>query len=176
MIRASTHLFIALIAGGLFLAALAVPVFLYVHIARAGAYVEQVQGEILNEARQERVDALTTQALLNTEVERARLDELALHEDDVAGFIGSIERDARVAGVKLEVGSVMVTPKDAVFGTFTLSLQATGTFGDVTLLLKLIETSPFASAVGSVALEKKDDKSALWTLTLTLTAPIHTQR
>lgn len=176
MRHAPTHFIISILLGGLFVVSFAIPGYLYLRIQKAEAYVAQVQGALRDEIRQERIDALTKQALLNTKEERAQLDELALHGDDVAGFIGSIEKEGRVAGVKFEIGNVTVTPKNDLFDTLSLSLQSVGTFSDVTLFLKLVETLPVASVVESVVLEKGSDKNALWTLNLTMSSPIHKQK
>lgn len=176
MRKVSAQMIVSIFIGGLFTLSLAVPAYIYLQIHKAEAYVDQVQGALSDETRQERIDALTKQALLNTKEERAQLDELALHGDDVAGFIGSIEKEGRIAGVKFEIGNVTVTPKNDLFDTLTLSLQSAGTFSDVTLFLNLVETLPFASSVESVVIEKGSEKNALWTLNLTLSAPIHKQQ
>jgi|GEM_PF-4723455 len=153
--------------------ALIAPVYLYMHINSAKAYIDEVQSNLSAQAQLERTDSLTRQALIDTQKERDQLDALAVSKDGAANFISAIENEGRSVGIKLEVGNVLITSKEGLFDTLSLNLQATGDFTSLSRFLKLIETIAYASSIKSVVIERKDEKSGLWTLTAAVSVPIH---
>jgi hypothetical protein len=164
-----------LIAVATLVLAAGLPIYFYLRIQSARAYVEEVAGEIAQQSHAEQTLALTRQTLTDTERDRAKLDALALPSDGAADFINMVEQQAKRAGVSLEVGNVNATPKEGMFDSLGLAIKATGSFAATTRFLHLLETLPYASSVTSVVIGTGGEKAGMWVFTGALTVPIHKQ-
>ena len=153
-----------------FLASVAVPVFIYVRTHTALSYVARVHGDISAEGDQERKSRSAKQQTERTTEERALLQSLSVEKDDVATFISSIEAKARSANVTLEIGSVTIDSASAEsLRALLVQTKTEGSQGAVMKFLQLIETLPEASYVRSVSFEKREKT---WVATATLVVPI----
>lgn len=152
------------VSGVALLLSISIPVYMYLHIQKSQSYIAEVSGQLVRVAENVRARDLTKEALQNTEKERMQLNALALKVDGAADFIDAVEAEAKVAGVDLEIGNVSATSKEGVFNELALSLKAEGSFAGLTRFLKLLETLPYASRVGSITFSKDQDASSGWVL------------
>lgn len=164
MITAETKRF-ALAAALTLLAAL---------VASAGIFVALRQKERAYTAEREvqatraaaREDAATaTRLLADTARDRAELESYMLTEDSVVNFLSRIETLARSRGAAAKTDSIAVEPIEGseIFETFTVSVEAVGSFSMVTDLLPLFESLPYQLAVRETKIERADEESeTLW--------------
>ncbi len=162
-----------LISAVTLIGAVGICIYFYLEIRKDQAYVNGVAGTIAEKGAYDSSLYAIRQTLSETKDERARLDALAVSIDGAAGFIALVEGQAHSAQVALEVGSVAVTPQSGVFDELDIAYKVEGTFANCIHFLKLIESLPYASSVGSIVLGKKDPKGSIWILTSSLSVPIH---
>lgn len=163
----STYTFLT-IACVVFLVSTIIPIFLYVRIYQAVAYVSRVEGDLASEGTQEKKARVAKQQVERTVQDRALLTTLSVGKGDVATFISSIEAKARASHVGLEIGSVGIDQTAEDPKPLMIQMKADGTQASALTFLRLIETLPVASYVRTVSLEKREKS---WAMTATLIAP-----
>ena len=110
-----------------------------------------------------RVSAQATESVrlasLATETKSARelLRTYVVSDDDVASFLGLIERSGRALGLVVTTKSVTIDKPDGTgpFETLIVTLEVEGSYAQITQVLKLIEVMPYQVSVRSVALDRK---------------------
>lgn len=148
----TSRISILVFATAIFLAAAALPIFLYLQIQNAQVKIIEARGKIESSASGEQEDSRIKQLFRDTEVERAKLDALAPKKDEAANVIAAIESLGKTAKVALDVGGVTLSDKNPTFSVLQISLHASGTFASVMQFLKLLETIGYVSTVDAVSL------------------------
>jgi|GEM_PF-3225610 len=127
-----------------------------------GYGVGRLSASLMNEKRH----AAQTQKELNEERALARqlpvvtrdneaLAAYFLSEDEVVGFLGSVEDLGRRIGVDASASSIEVTEGEGYAELLTLSIHASGSKAAVLHMLEILETLPYASEITSVQMTKQ---------------------
>lgn len=117
------------------------------------------------ESDQERIQALK-QALKETEVDRAKIDEYFIQKADTVMFIEHIEKIGKDAGVVLSVNSVTDAPKGSI--GVQLDFSAVGEFSNIYQLVALIESMPHKIIFKKTDIQKTET-DGLWKGVFTIT-------
>ncbi len=107
--------------------------------------------------RERSLDALT-QALSETESERAFMVSRILQEDDVIDFLALINNLGREQGATLVTNSLKVSPldKDQTFELLVLQIGLEGTYASITQLIALFEYIPYQSSLTKLRISQDD--------------------
>lgn len=105
-----------------------------------------------------------------TKDSRAKLDEIA--RSDVVEILDSIESIARSSGLPISIGQAITTSTtaDSTLHAVSLSLEATGSFAEVTHAAALLESLPIPSSLREIRFEQisgnvPGKKGKMWRVT-----------
>lgn len=183
MVRLSKTKKLFIVFTVLVLFALALYIFLFLHIAKEGRTISALKNDISVTTEKEGKLRSVQAVLRETEDERARLDDYFIAKDGVVSFIELIEAFGGISGAVIDVSTVDVGPlvskadttakdTDSFAELILLSFKVNGIWQEVLHTFALLESLPYKISITSVTLRTipvPEEEPQKWQADVTLT-------